>query len=110
MNAHRVQTAHGRGWRMSLRSWVIRGFILAGVATIAAFGWVANSWVSPERVRAQVIATLDDQFDNVEVHVGSAHMRILGGIAVSDLTLTRRAPNGAEMPILAVPSAVLYHD
>ena len=95
---------------MSLRSWVIRGFILAGVALLAAFGWVANSWVSPERVRAQVIATLDEQFEGVEVHVGSAHMRILGGIAVSDLSLTQRLPDGTEKPLLIVPSAVLTHD
>jgi hypothetical protein len=95
---------------MSLRSWAIRGLILAGVALLAAVGWVANSWVSPERVRAQVIATLDEQFDGVEIHVGSAHMRILGGIAVSDLRLTRRAADGTETPLLAVPSAVLYHD
>jgi hypothetical protein len=95
---------------MSLRSWVIRGLILAGVALLAAFGWVANSWISPERVRAQVIATLDEQLEGVEIHVGSAHMRILGGIAVSDLRLTRRAADGTETPLLAVPSAVLYHD
>ena len=95
---------------MSLRSWAIRGLILAGVALLAAFGWIANSWVSPERVRAQVIATLDEQLEGVEIHVGSAHMRILGGIAVSDLRLTRRAADGTETPLLAVPSAVLYHD
>ena len=77
---------------MSLRSWVIRGFILAGVALLAAFGWVANSWVSPERVREQVIATLDEQFEGVDVHVGSARMRILGGIAVTDLSLDRASP------------------
>jgi len=95
---------------MSLRSWAIRAIILTGVAVLAALGWVANSWVSPERVRAQVIATLNEQFEGVEVHVGSAHMRILGGIAVSDLSLTRHEPDGTETPLLAVPSAVLYHD
>src|SRR5262245_53204139 len=95
---------------MSFRSWAIRGLILAGVAVLAALGWVANSWVSPERVRAQVIATLDEHLEGVEIHVGSAHMRILGGIAVSDLRLSRRGPDGAETALLAVPSAVLYHD
>ena len=95
---------------MSLRSWAIRGLILTGVAILAAFGWVANSWVSPERVRAQVIASLDEQFDGVDVQVGSAHMRILGGIAVSDLKLARRAADGTLTPLLSVPSAVLYHD
>src|SRR5262245_8157607 len=78
------------GMRLAVRSWLIRGLILAGVAAVVAFGWVANSWVSPERVRAQLVTHLDDQFNGVDVHVGSARMRILGGIAVTDLRLTRR--------------------
>lgn len=94
---------------MALRSWAIRGLILAGVAAVVALGWVASSWVSPEHVRAQVIAHLNEQFDGVEVHVGSAHMRLLGGIAVSDIRITRPGPEG-QTPLLIVPSAVLYHD
>lgn len=92
---------------MRVRSWVIRGLILAGVAALAALAWYAHSWISPERVREQVVATLSDQFEGVDVHVGSARMRILGGIAVTDLKLTRR---GAAEPFVIVPSAVLYHD
>ncbi|HEV3383361.1 MAG TPA: hypothetical protein VG097_01030 [Gemmata sp.] len=104
-----------RRWRelgglwMSLRSWAIRGLILAGVAILATLVWFANSWISPERVRAQVIENLSAQFDNVDVHVGSARLRILGGIAVSDLKLTRRGSNGST-PFLSVPTAILYHD
>ncbi len=94
---------------MRVRSWLIRGFILAGVAAIVALAWVANSWVSPERVRANVVATLTEQFDDVDVHVGSARMRLLGGIAVTDLRLTRRG-DPANQPFLNVPNAILYHD
>jgi hypothetical protein len=95
--------------RVAVRSWLIRGLILAGVAVLIVLAWLANSWVSPERVRAQLIASLHDQFEDVDVHVGSARMRILGGIAVSDLKLTRRGdPDGK--PFLVVPSAVIYHD
>ena len=32
--------------RLAVRSWLIRGLILAGVAALAGVGWVANSWVS----------------------------------------------------------------
>lgn len=94
---------------MSLRSWAIRGLILSGVAAIASLAWVANSWVSPERVRAQVIANLSEQLEDVDIQIGSARMRILGGIAVSDLKLTRRG-SGGDTPFLSVPFAVLYHD
>ena len=92
---------------MRLRSWLIRGLILAGVAALAALAWVANSWISPERVRESVIVTLSEQFEGVDVHVGSARMRILGGIAVTDLRLTR---HGESQPFLVVPQAILYHD
>lgn len=95
--------------RLSVRNWLIRGLILTGVAVLAALGWVANSWVSPERVREQVIATLHEQFDGIEVHVGSARMRILGGIAVRDLKLVRRG-DPPDRPFFSAPSAVLYHD
>lgn len=95
--------------RVVVRSWLIRGLILAGVAVLVALGMVANSWVSPERVREQVIATLNEQLNGVEVHVGSARMRILGGIAVKDLKLVR-VGGSAGQPFLFVPSAVLYHD
>jgi hypothetical protein len=94
---------------MRVRSWLIRGLILAGVAAVAALAWLANSWVSPERVREKVVAALTEQFADVDVHVGSARMRILGGIAVSDIKLTRRG-DPIDRPFLSVPSAVLYHD
>lgn len=94
---------------MALRSWVIRGLILTGVASVAALGWFASSWISPERVRAQVIAHLSEQFEGADVQVGSARMRILGGIAVSDVRISRRTPDGIA-PLLFVPSGILYHD
>lgn len=94
---------------MRVRSWLIRGWILAGVAAIVALAWFANSWVSPERVREQVIRTLAAQFEDVDIHVGSARLRILGGIAVTDLRLTRRG-DPPEEPFLVVPHAILYHD
>jgi hypothetical protein len=94
---------------MRVRSWVIRGLILTGVAALAALAWYANSWISPERVREQVILTLSEQFEGVDVHVGSARMRILGGIAVTDLRLARRG-DPPDQPFLVIPNAILYHD
>lgn len=99
----------GAGMRVAVRSWLIRGLILAGVAAVAALGWVANSWVSPDRVREQVVAHLNEQFDGVDVHVGSARLRIFGGIAVKDLKLTRRG-DPAGRPFLVAPSVVLDYD
>ena len=94
---------------MRVRSWLIRGMILAGVAVLAALAWFANSWISPDRVREKVIVTLSEQFEDVDVQVGSARMRILGGIAVTDLRLTRHG-DPPDQPFLIVPNAIVYHD
>lgn len=99
----------GAGMRGAVRSWLIRGLILTGVGCLGALAWVASTWVSPERVRQKLIEHLAEEFDGVDVHVGSARMRILGGIAVTDLRLTRHG-DPPDKPFLVVPSAVLYHD
>ncbi len=95
--------------RAAVRSGLIRGLILAGVAALGVGAWVASTWVSPERVREQVVAALHEQLDGVDVTVGSARMRILGGIAVRDLALVRRG-DPPDQPFLVVPVALLFHD
>ena len=90
-----------------LRCWVIRGLILAALAGVAAGGWIAHDWVSPEQVRAALVAALRDQFPDADVHVGSARLRLFGGISVTDLRLTRR---GDDEPFVDAPTAVIIHD
>ena len=90
-----------------LRSWLIRGLILAALAGVVAAGWVAHDWVSPEKVREAVVAALRDKFPDADVHVGAAQLRIFGGICVTDLRLTRK---GESEPFFVAPSAVLSHD
>ncbi len=90
-----------------LRCWVIRGLILAALAGVAAGGWVAHDWVSPDRVRAALVAALAEQFPDADVQVGSARLRLFGGISVTDLKLTRR---GDDRPFFEAPAAVIYHD
>src|SRR5690242_20488353 len=94
---------------MALRSWLIRGTILAALGVLAVGGWIASDWVSPEAVRAKVLAHLQDKLQGVDIQVESARMRIFGGIAVSNLRLTRQG-DPPDKPFLVVPSAVLYHD
>jgi hypothetical protein len=90
-----------------LRCWVIRGLILTALAGVAAGGYVAHDWVSPDRVRSALIAALQDQFPDADVHVESARLRLFGGISVTDLRLTRR---GDPHPFFEAPSAIIYHD
>ena len=95
--------------RMSwFRPWFIRGGILTALAALIGAGMWAYNWVSPEKVRAAVVENLQGQFDDsVEVEVGSAHIRLFGGVSVNELKLTRR---GEQEPFLYVPSAVITHD
>lgn len=91
-----------------VRTWLIRTGVATVILGVAAVGYLAVTWVSPEKVREVVLAHLHDKFgDDVEVHLGSADMRLFGGLSVTDLQLTRK---GESEPFLSVPSAVLFHD
>lgn len=92
---------------MALRTWIIRGLILAVLAGVGYGIWWAQSYVSPEAIRASLLATLNEQFPDTEVTVGSAYIRVFGGISVRDLTLTRR---GEDQPFFSAPSGTIYHD
>ena len=91
-----------------LKCWTLRTLIVAAIASAAYGAWFAYSWVSPEKVRCSVEAQLRERLaDNVEVSVGSAHLKLFGGISISNLALTAR---GETEPFLSVPSATITHD
>jgi len=91
-----------------VKSWILRTLILAAVVATGYGAWFAYGWVSPEKVRLAVEAQLREQLaDSVEVHVGSAHLRLFGGISISDLCLTHQ---GETEPFLRVPQATITHD
>src|SRR5436305_1420701 len=91
----------------TLNHWLIRGGILALIAAVGYAGWWAQDWVSPANVRQAVIAHLEKQFPGCDVRVGSARLRLLGGISVTDLALTRP---GEPAPFLEAPAGVIYHE
>lgn len=93
-----------------MRSWAIRGMILGLAAGLAGLVWLARTWVSPERVRHQVEDHLRAELPGWQVQVGSAHLRLLGGIAVRELTLRQPAASAATPPVLHAPYVLLHHD
>lgn len=92
---------------MALRTWIIRGLILAVLTGVGYGVWWAQSYVSPEAVRASLLETLHEQFPDAEVAVSNAHIRVFGGISVRNLTLTHR---GEDVPFFVAPSGTIYHD
>ncbi|QEL15359.1 AsmA family protein [Limnoglobus roseus] len=92
---------------MALRTWIIRGVILAVLTAVGYGVWWAQSYVSPEAVRASLLSTLGEQFPDTTVTVGSAQIRVFGGISVRDLTITQK---GATEPFFRAPVGTIYHD
>jgi hypothetical protein len=90
-----------------VRSWLIRAVLLAGLAGLGGVGWVFHHRVSPEQVRAAVLAHLRGRFPDAEVHVGAAGYRLFGGITVHDLRVSRP---GDARPLFAAPTAVIVPD
>lgn len=90
-----------------LRSWLIRGAILAVLAAAGFAALSVHNRIRPEQVRASLIAVLETEFTNVDVQVDSARLRLFGGISVKDLRLTR---HGESIPFFDAPAAVIYHD
>jgi hypothetical protein len=94
---------------MACRKWVVRGLVFAVAAALGGGGLVYQHWTDPAAVRRQLHDKLAARLPGAQVTLESARMRLLGGIAVSELRLSRRDdPDSATF--LYVPSAVIYHD
>ena len=96
---------------MPWRKWLVRGLVFS-ILGLLALGVVAyQAWTNPVAVRAQVLDHIRKHFadGDVSVSLESAHMRLLGGIAVSELRIART--DGLDRKdFFYVPSAVIYHD
>lgn len=94
---------------MAARKWLVRSLYLAFLAVLGGGAYWVYSVLRPDFVRKELIHQLSQKFEGVDVEVGSATMRINGGIAVADLRLTRRN-DPDRRAFLHVPSAILHHD
>ncbi len=90
------------------RKWFVRGLVFTILGGIACACWLYQHWTNPTAVRQQVMAKLQSLFPGAVVSLDAARLRLLGGISLTELRLSRRDdPNGE---LAHVPSAVLYHD
>ena len=91
---------------MPWRKWFVRGLVFGILGACGAVGLVYQSWTNPAAVREQVIAKLQALYPGAIVSVDSARLRILGGVVVNGLRMSRRDdPDKNEF--LHVPSAFL---
>lgn len=94
---------------MVWRKWLIRGLVLCVLGALAAGGGLYALWTNPAMIRQLVQEKLGVRFVRVAVQIGSARLRLLGGIQVSDVRLARSDGVG-NGDFLYVPSGVIYHD
>jgi AsmA-like C-terminal region len=88
---------------------VVRTVVFAIVAGLGGAAVLYQRWTNPAATRRQVLEKLTAQFRDVHVSLESARLRLLGGIALYDLRLSRTG-DADPADFLDVPSAVLYHD
>src|SRR5439155_1407326 len=92
-----------------MRKWLVRGLVFSVVVVAAAAVWLYQHWANPTVVRQVVVTKLAGYFNGANITLDSAHMRLLGGIDVSELHLSRR-DDVQKADFLYVPAAVIYHD
>jgi hypothetical protein len=94
---------------MALRKWLVRGLVFAILGGLAAGALVYLRWTDPAIVRQQVIAQLESHLPGALVALDGARLRLLGGIALTELRLTRRDDHD-RTDVLSVPGGIIYHD
>ena len=94
---------------MTWKKWLIRGLICTFLLLLLAAGGVFALWTNPAAMRQMVAEQLAERFRDVNVQLAGARLRLLGGIQVRELRISRS--QGIEkQDFLYVPSSVLYHD
>jgi hypothetical protein len=94
---------------VSWRKWLIRGLVFAIVAGLATAAWLFQRWTNPVAVRAEVIEQLEEIFEGANVTLDSARLRLLSGISVTDVRMSRR-DDPDRIDFFYIPSAIIYHD
>jgi hypothetical protein len=94
---------------MCWRKCLVRSLVFSTLAALLLGAGVYVLWTNPTAVRQVVEEQLGGRFVRVSVHLGSARLRLLGGILVQELRMART--DGLDSSdFLYVPSAVIYHD
>jgi hypothetical protein len=94
---------------MTCRKWLVRGLVFTALGGLALGALLFQYWTNPVAVRQAVLDKLAGQFLGATVSLESARLRLLGGIAVQEIRMTRR-DDLDKADFLYVPSGVIYHD
>jgi hypothetical protein len=94
---------------MIWRKWLVRCLVFTITSGLGAAGLLYQQWTNPASVRHQVVDHLSTYFVGAHVSLDSARLRLLGGVSLRELRLSRRDdPNNAD--VLYVPEATVHLD
>ncbi len=94
---------------MAWRKWFVRLLVITVVCGCAGAVILYQQFTNPTAVREKLTAKLKSFFPGAVVTLDSARLRILGGISVNELRVSRK-DDPEKNEILHVPSAFIYHD
>src|SRR5262245_32032995 len=94
---------------MAWRKWVVRGVFCTLMGALGLAASLYEGLTNPTAIRQQVIDKLRAQIPGAAVTLDSAHLRLLGGIAIDGLRLAR-TDDPDRVEFIHVPSAIIYHD
>jgi hypothetical protein len=94
---------------MAWRKWLVRGLVFTIAGGLAGGAFLYQQWTNPAAVRHQVVDHLHTLLTGANVSVSSAHMRLLGGISLSDLRVSRR-DDPDRVDLAYIPAATIFPD
>ncbi len=94
---------------MAWRKWIVRGLVFLIVGTAALAFLVYQRCTTPEAIRQRVLLELGQTFQDTQATLDAARFRLLGGIVLQDLRLSRR-DDLDRTDFAYVPSMLLFHD
>jgi hypothetical protein len=92
-------------------TWRVGLFRLLVCTLSAAFGmlaWLMYLQTNSHALQQRVVEQIRQDFPQVDVQIGSAWLRPLGGLWLQDIRVFRR--DEPSHPFLLIPSATVYHD
>ena len=92
-----------------MRKWFVRSVVFGVVGVCIAALVLYYRWTNPAAVRQEVLVELQKHFPGALINLDSARLRLLGGIQVQELRLTRK-DDGDKLEFLHIPRGVIYHD
>src|SRR5262245_48156957 len=108
LSSHEFSYTKRTGLGMAWHKWFVRGLVFTIFAGAVLATLAYQHWTNPAAVRMQVLAKSLATFPGALVSLDSASLRILGGIQIRELNVTRRDDPAAE--VAHVPFAILYHN